>query len=610
MADERPTVTPPNKQDWEPATFYGQEVMSGDPSPSTEFDEGFFQGMGRGASMAWEDVKHRWDTLSDSGTTISKEEFDEVTKDAPVQQSWGPSMTRERAEFLAQEARHAQWSQQFDQQTIARFVGEIGPTLLDPTSVATMPFGGANFARGIAAGSLKQYLKETTVGGLKVGAATAPLEATMQPEVYGEMRPGMLAAAAGAPVVASPILNAPARVLSGIAGRSTGAEDPDLAAAVGEKAGQQGDMQADVTNITSDLTDSDAPAPPLTMEQALQAAEQVGATELEARGELDRWFGDWPGKERGWVRDLAAGDEAAARRAEELGIDADSPALQRFLTREGERTASRSRVVDEDRFTQARDFQDFVRGQAAPEQRQRLAAQGLVESAEAAALARQTPEDWRLGETLRRAREADAAEADVREMGASRSMKPLQDALETPAAQRTAQQEDLRRAFMENGAGAARAENIDRLKKDYEQLLDREQQATEDLAEGRQAESVTTLQRQREETAAELEAAQAEARTVQDGQFNVDEFVAALEAARMESKASPLTRQRSPLAVPEEPGDNVKAHKQGGYEGRPGETPDVQEARSLAEQQGEIDTAAIDADMDRIRNLIEECRNG
>lgn len=594
---DAPTVTPANRKRREPATYYGQKMMQGRPPYENPYPQGPLQAFGRAFSSTTEDVAHRWRSL-EPGDSVTKEEFDEIVGDAPVSVDWGPSMTRERAQFLADEARREQWSQQFESRPVAEFLGASLPTVADPVSVATMPVGGTSFAAASRATTLGQFLKHSTAGGAKVGAATAPIEAAAQPSFYGEMRPEMLAGAVAGPVLASPLLGLPGFALKSVAGRRTGIQDTEAAQDMAEAAATSGQMDADIADMTSRLTDEegDLPAPPMGQRPPEEAGQRPR--------ELDRLFGDWTGQERGWVRDLAAGDEAAAARAREVGIDPDSPALQRFLEREGERTLRRSRQVDEDRFTELRDFSDFVAGRASPEQQQRLAAAGMVESAETARVARQTPEDWRLGEVLRASREADAADAQVRELAAAPGMRPLQEALETPAARRTSEQQELTRAFMENGAGAAKATYLERRKRDYEQALDREADIEERIAEGlEQYRELDEARAARRAAYEDLEAARAEARTEQDGEFDIDEFVQALEAARMESAA------QAPGPEPRQYRDSDEAASVASNAMRPGDDPETADLREFAQRNG-VDTDEIDREVDAYVARMMECWNG
>ena len=194
-----------------PIYMFGEEYRQGEFPTQSVYPSGIFSAFGRAFMGSLPDLHRRWTSWLDKEETITENEFKEIIGDRNIQFWHG--MDRRTAEFLVQEHDILEYQAQYERRPIAEFLGASLPLMADPVSIATMPVGGTSITRAIASGSLRGYLRNTLIAGAKIGLASAPIEAALQPQAYGELRPDILLGTLLGPVIAAPILAAPARVL-------------------------------------------------------------------------------------------------------------------------------------------------------------------------------------------------------------------------------------------------------------------------------------------------------------------------------------------------------------------------------------------------------------
>lgn len=348
----------PNPKPIDATKVFGRSVRLSQMPVTSPYSVGFFSSFARGWDYAWEDVQNRWASMGDDGGTVSANEFENMIGDRPIKSEWFPGMTRGLAGRLIDEHEHAKWAAQFDTSATGQFLGAIGPSLLDPVSVATMPIGG--FGGITAATSLTSLLKSAAIAGVKTSAASVVPEAVIEQHTYGEIRPGMFALSVAAPIFATPVLAgfargavafgrklSPAgRVTDGQLGRGI-AENPQT-----RRFDDVEDTAHRVENNTQAATATPPPRP--------QFADQVEPTPRTRVTELFDGYGGTGA----WLRDFASGDERAIQFARDNNIDPDSPALRTYVAAEANRQAVVNEPNPSVNATQLQNITQWVQGQA------------------------------------------------------------------------------------------------------------------------------------------------------------------------------------------------------------------------------------------------------
>lgn len=510
-----------------------QEQDIGSPYPT-----GALSAMGRSMGFASQITKDRWASIFDAPEAVSADDWDELVGDRQV--PWEPGMTRGRADLLIQEYDYHQYAQQYEGRPIAEFIGMIPPTLFDPVSVATMPIGGPNFTAATRSATLGGFMRHSVTGGAKAGAASAPVEAVVQTQAYGGLRADEMAASIIGPVVASPLLTAPARVLRSLGqqGQPTAHSQPDVRTAA--SAANQSDFPLDIERIIG----------PYQREAGVSLAppvRQIDPSEPVPRARLDETFGGWDGGARDWFRQFARGEESAIEYARARGFDPDNDALRNLVQQEVRQSARRGFTPDEGRFTDLRDLMDAVQGRATPDQVTRLRERGVAEPLERlqeveAELREVSPEQRRIAEAQTKAgRELRALRSEMDELTIRPEFREMAEALGKPPAARSNIERIRYKRFIQSGAAGLQDSRMADLEGQYrdtnQQLINlRERMAAR---KGRKPKAmhdeVARLEAQRSSIQQDLEALRGGLARDVDDQVPMEALLDALDTARMEA---------------------------------------------------------------------------
>ncbi|MCH9735549.1 MAG: hypothetical protein K0U78_13520 [Actinomycetia bacterium] len=290
---------------------------------TSPYASGLFSAAKRSWIGAWNDTKARWSSLGDTEQGIAGDEFQDLIGDRQLGDRYFPGMSRALAGRLVDEYDHNQWAQQWEGRPVAEFFGALPPTLLDPVNIATLPVGGTSAARAVGSATLGGFLRNSAVAGVKAGAAAVPLEVAVEPKVYGELRPEMLAMTAFAPIIASPVLAAPGYAFRRIT-------DGRQARGVSESPAVK--PYDDVESITAQAETEAELGPPAPSPQYRNAEPPTPTARLDAA------FKDYGGTAR-WTRAVARGDRRAIEYGQRQGFDMESPAIRGFLAAEANRAA-------------------------------------------------------------------------------------------------------------------------------------------------------------------------------------------------------------------------------------------------------------------------------
>jgi hypothetical protein len=535
------------------------------------------------------DLSRRWTSWLDEEETITENEFKEITGDRNIQFWHG--MDRRTAEFLAREHDILEYQAQYERRPIAEFLGASLPLMADPVSIATMPVGGTSITRAIASGSLRGYLRNTLIAGAKIGLTSAPIEAALQPQVYGELRPDILLGTLLGPVIAAPILAAPARVLHNIrsgpsATAAARSSQPETSGFNGARLVQA--YEQDHWSVRS---------PPIIRDP--------GGIILPTH-RFNEMFREYQGGYRQWVRNFARNQEDAAEFLRRNNIDPESPALREFIARHKEATVKRAQGASlERRFTQLRDLTDYVQGRATPEQVDRLRADRLLQEAQDMRDAVVRPGFERTSEDIRQLRSLEARERELVQLEEAPALRELAEVLKKPGFERTAADLNRVNTFLRRGAEGEMSRYIDNLRSQYEATLENLRQVDENLKKrkGRKPKAMmeerARLEAERARIAEELGWAR-EQLPMADGDVRVEDLMAVLDAASLESPVTAPVRPVPPGSAPpgsapprSAPGEDVAGGRtQAGVDKELAEVEafarqhgvDVEEARAFAEE--------------------------
>jgi hypothetical protein len=518
-----------------PRERFGMAFERGEHPGQGVYPSGFFASSGRAWGFAWEDVKNRWASFGDS-EAISADDFHALKEDRELQ--WAPSMTRARAERLIAEYDHEQYLSQYQDRPVAEFLGMLPPYLLDPVNIATLPIGGVNFTRALAAPTLSRFTGHSVLGGAKVGVASTPLEIALQQRTYGEIRPEILAATTVAPAAVAPLMLAPSRALRSIRSARTAAE-----------AAGSTDRPIDADVAARSLEDAGGVAGP--------PVRQADFTEFVPVRRVEEMFAEYEGGPRRWLQDFAARSEDAVNFARRHGLDPESDALRNLVRRQARLTSERTPPSAEVRFTQLQDLTDFAAGRATDQQRTRLQQAGMLEEAETAAQAAQVRQEGRVpdAEQFVELRRLDQVERELRSLQGRPEFEGLVDALRVDPALRTTEQRLDVTEFMKRGADGLTGRRLTQLERQYEGVLEQlasvaEQARRPGRTPKRVVEERARLNAERERLAGEMDGLYDQLGRVDD-QVPMEELLAALDAANLESPIvrPPLMPRRSDEGV-------------------------------------------------------------
>lgn len=399
---------------------------------------GFWASARKVGGFEWQLVESRWQRLGDNKDAITQEKFFDVIGDREGI-PFAPGITLAEAEIQRNRHDFEKSMEKVDPNFFGTLAGGA-LALADPVSVGTMPFGGANFARGAAAVTWRALVQQFAIGGAKAGVAAAPLELAFQ-QGEGETDIPRLAGAVIGPAVAAPFLGVLGRVAVRGARRVTGVE----------------------LNATTRNTALDDALPPDQRIRIIDEADQVSRPPvLEPRTApprvpkrlLEETFQDYQGGWVGWTRDLAARRPAALAKARQMGIDPeDNEILDRLV--DSLSVASEARATFDSKVPLQ--FNDGVKLLRRGEQPPADVRQSLLDAGLAKPRVRANVEGGRPQARLRAGPDgAVAPEVELSVVG-----RRVADALDNP---RTPQNRALLQRIDEIGPGAARQEIQDRIR--------------------------------------------------------------------------------------------------------------------------------------------------
>lgn len=586
-----------------PRYILGQPYNQGEFPTQSVYPSGMFSAFGRSFMGSLPDIGRRWTSLFDEKETLTEDEFKELVGNRPIE--FYPEVDRKTAEFLAWEYDRDEYLAQYESHPIAEFLGMMLPYVADPVSVATLPVGGTSAAKALSATSLKlslarsstaagskvsgtlteaasfkQFVKHSMAAGAKVGVASAPLEAALQPSAYGEIRPDILAGTVLGPIIASPLLLAPGYALRRMVGRGR-----VHAAQVSQP---ETNIKADYSRalLGYEKETPDVKTPP--------ARPGMGEAPLP-NARFNQMFEQYPGGYKRWVRDMAADVGTALDHIKAQGIDPDAPALRNFIARHKEGSAKRAGTTSlEQRFTQLRDTIDFVNGQAAPDQINRLRQAGILEDVQQWRAVVERPGFERTAEDTRLLRQVEAREKELRQLEVHPALTELAEILRKPGFERTAEDMSRLNRFLRQGAEGEFARRIETLRSEYEEAVNALRAVDEGLAsrKGRKSEALLQERNRLAERVHELANEQAMAREqlrVADGEVRVEDLMEALDAAALESPAAPSGGQAFAETA-----------------ARPGADPEIAQLEAFARDFG-VDVDEARTFFDSLSKHIEEC---
>lgn len=535
--------------------LFGHEYKIGEYPTQGQYPSSRRAAAGRAFMGAAIDVSNRWRSLWDREVGIPLDKQREMIGDRDIEVDPGAN-TRD-LQFRIDEYDHERWMADYERHPISEFLGMMGPYVVDPVTVATMPVGGSSIRMALKAGAtLPHFLRHSTHAGAKIGVASAPIEAAIHPGAYGEFRPDIFAGSVLGPVVAAPVMSAPARALQGLNFRKTSGPDAVSRASQiqPERTGRPEPRMLEAIRAVDEYPGVRPPP----------AMRDLGGLEYP-RQRLNEMFDDYSGGPRQLVRDIIEAKPDALNKMHRLGIDVEAPSFVRFLNRHKEASVRRA----QDPGQVGRDVElarKYTRGKATKDELYELRQRGvLTETDEIAA--------------------------------------PYRDAMETmrPGARFTPEAQETLRSFGQRGFDGEYTRYIDRLRRDYEGAVDELRQTGQRqlkaMARGKEPSEhvlarMDELRGKKNALAHELDVHRAQIRKG-DGEFPMSDFMHAIDAARLESPINEL--RMTPVETTSRPGDPTA---------RPDARPDdpTQGSAEAARQAGIDDPDLI------AREIMEEMR--
>lgn len=368
MADEEPRELLPTMQS---RRVLGREYKPNEYGGRSPIPTGFFGSAALGAGTAALDVAQRWRALADNRLEPypTDEERAEIIGDRPLQAPL--SLSRGELERRAALYDREEYVSRYDSGMLGELVGALPVYAADPVNVATMFAGGANFARAAGAATFRQFIRESAIGGAKVGAYSAPLEVRAQQMARGEARLEEAALATLAPVVVSPLLSAPGYVLRALRGRRNA---DSLPGPVADDLTRNPAYPEAMSPLAARYAQDElllAPRPPI--------MPGAGPTP-EPTTRLQETFGEFEGGTRNWLREFAAGAPRAIEYARARGIDPESDELRSLVADEAIHSALVSKRTTEDLRRLVNDATALAQGTADANSVARLRFAGMLDA--------------------------------------------------------------------------------------------------------------------------------------------------------------------------------------------------------------------------------------
>jgi len=518
-----------------------------------------FEAMGRGHTMSWLHTVGRWKSIFDDDELVPIEQQQEMIGDRGIEPD--PNYDLRQLQFLIEEHDEETYMQSYDQRPIMELLGGIPAALADPVSVATMPIGGPGVRAATQAGvGAGQFLRHTLTAGAKISVAAAPLEAAIHQKTYGEFRPDMFLLSTLAPIVATPVVSLPGRLLSGVGGR--GATATDIAQRAERVAPE---AMPDGPNVFMSRLQALDTYPGVRTKPMQSSGGDVRMPE----GRLTEMFHQYQGGYRQAVQDLSAGLDRARDFFRRQGVDPDAAPMQRFLLKHREGTAQRGGPAQFDEYVAV---ENYARRQYTADDLEVLLRRGIV--------------DEPTGEPRGPFRDFVKA---MRKSPDKRTDLEVRDI----------------ESFHRKGAEGMLGERLQRLRGQYDETVDNLRRLDEQV-QGYRAKAKAPpryLKKQIQELETRRNRLYDEFRDTQvflqrtDGEFNIGELMMAIDASRSESviptralDSRPMTRSTAP-------------------EPAAGSGPDAQMQNAVqnARKTGVDDVDGIARETDNIREQIRRC---
>ena len=129
-------------------TFMGQPVSGAGMMDRGPIPRSFWRAASTEFSFRFDRVIERWRTPLEEGPGLLQEEFAEIVRDRDI--PFEPGIARHEAEHRVVLYDYEQRESRMQWRPIAALLGRIGPMMLDPVNVLTLPFGGVNLSLAAA----------------------------------------------------------------------------------------------------------------------------------------------------------------------------------------------------------------------------------------------------------------------------------------------------------------------------------------------------------------------------------------------------------------------------------------------------------------------------
>lgn len=353
-----------------PRRVLGEEYKPNEYGASSPTPVGFFGSIGIGAGTAAIDVAQRWQAIDGSWDDYpTQEERQEIIGDRPLVPPLNLSADQLRRRVAMYD--REQYISKYDTNLLGEIVGSMPVLMGDPVNIATMPLGGANFARAAGAATWGGFLRQSAIGGAKAGLAGVPVDVATQQMARGEVDPASVVMGAAVPVVASPLMGVPTFALRALQGRRA---SRTVNAHQAEEVGRNPLYPEGVTPQTMKAAEAELdsiPPPP----------QMPAAPDLPPpTARIDAAFEGYEGGAPRWVQELAAGREPAREYAQRLGVDPEAPALRAMLADVKAATATTMQRTPAGIRQLSEDVIRSVAGEQEPLAQRRMQQAGLMDA--------------------------------------------------------------------------------------------------------------------------------------------------------------------------------------------------------------------------------------
>lgn len=348
-----------------PVVAFGQKTSPLSALYAEPTTSGVLQSLGRATafslSKAAGEWEFTWDLMTYEGPSVSPAYWDSEVgeRDMPFR----PHVSADELDRLVKQYDNDQYIGKYEPDSVparvAAMLGHMAGSSFGPAAVETMFLGGALFKAAASAKTAREALILSMKGGALQGAGSAALDANRQLAQHGELSVKDILINAAAPVVLG--------VPMALGGRAVARMlDPDAARAYTQSTAFR--ASDDPQEAAQSLHGVEPPPrslykPPPPDEQPTRWVKQVN----------ESGFVEYEGGVRQWFRDLAAGNETARIKAQQLRLDTDDPVLQALMRKVGHQTDTTSSTPVDYNALLLQDMRSL-----SPEGRSRLRQNGVL----------------------------------------------------------------------------------------------------------------------------------------------------------------------------------------------------------------------------------------